>query len=198
MTPEAKPESTAATDTGERTDLAPTIQERTSQGRTSDQTGNVKGVRHGLKSNPALGSLRLAMGNLPKGMRKVELAALSFRKALEAAVADRHGCISLVHALAVNTAARWERHAALCLRWLREHEKELTHGERLAYSREIAQASGYRDKAVAQLRLDAAAIDAIAALYRDVDPTPASMPERSPTAAPEASIATSPSPATED
>lgn len=125
--------------------------------------GNANRLTHGLDSH------RLILGSLTRRRRgsdtpeqtaerrslaKVEQQALAFRATLEQAVVETHGSISLTHACLVATASRWERHAMLALRWLREQHAELTAAERLTYSREIATASANRDKAIERLRLD--------------------------------------------
>lgn len=142
------------------------------------QPGNANRVTHGLRSRQPF---RLVLGKLPKAMARVEIDAQHFRRALEQATLDRHGEIDLPKSGLIATAAAWQRHSALCVRWLREHEAKMTHAERLSYSREIATASANRDKAVAALRLERTAQDALDALYsspvaatRDVAPSSAS------------------------
>lgn len=117
---------------------------------------NMNHFGSGLNSDPAIGQLRLKMGSLPPSLLRVERAANQFRRALENAVELAHGRVDMVAALAINTAARWERHSLLALRWLRDHHATMDDADRLRYSKEIAKASAERDKAVTQLRLSAA------------------------------------------
>lgn len=138
--------------------------------------GNRNALRHGLYA----ASHRLTLGTLPDGLRSVQDDAYAFRAAIEAAVVDAHGAISLTNACLIATASRWERHGALCLRWLREQHGELAPGERLSFSREIARASAERDKAIERLRLERTTGDwyddylagrTTAAITADVAPT---------------------------
>ena len=120
----------------------------------SGKHGNANRLSHGRRSSPAVGLVRIELGSLPDSLQRVERQALAFRRLLENAVVEVHGQVSLPHALAINTAARWERHGNLCLRWLREHEATLTPEQRIGHSKAIADASTNRDKAVASLKLD--------------------------------------------
>lgn len=148
----------------ERTAIERTPKTRTRKTRTGGgQPANANATTHGLRSRQPL--TRLTLGTLPKSMRRVEIEARDFRAALEAAVIDRHGEIDLPKAGLIATAAAWQRHSALCVRWLREHEAKMTHAERLSYSREIATASANRDKAVVALKLERTAQDVFDALY---------------------------------
>lgn len=125
--------------------------------------GNSNALTHSLRSH------RLILGKLTRRKRagetaaeqqarrslaKVEQQAADFRAMLEHAVIDVHGSISLAHACTLATAARWERHAMLALRWLRERHDALDDAQRLAFSREIARASAERDKAIERLKLE--------------------------------------------
>lgn len=114
---------------------------------------NANALTHGLDSDPEVGRQRLTLGALPRSLRRVERDAYAFRIALEEAVSLAHGRIDFAAACAVNTASRWERHALLATRWLRERGEAMDDAGRLAYSREIARASAERDKAVASLKL---------------------------------------------
>lgn len=196
------PETPTAADTAERTAIERTPQTRTRKTRTGGgQLANANATTHGLRSRQPL--TRLALGTLPKSMRRVEIEARDFRAALEASVIDRHGEIDLPKAGLIATAAAWQRHSALCVRWLREHAETMTHAERLSYSREIATASANRDKAVAALKLERTAADVFDALYATpaiADVPPAAGAERSPNGAvgDVAADSTSPSPPQED
>ncbi|MDX1945220.1 MAG: hypothetical protein SFU86_07425 [Pirellulaceae bacterium] len=64
--------------------------------------------------------------------------------------------MGVLDAAVINTAARWEQHALLATRWLRISFDQLSHDQRLNFSREIARASSERDKALRELRLNAA------------------------------------------
>lgn len=124
---------------------------------------NANRLTHGLDSAPEIGRQRLALGKLPTSLARCERAANAFRRALEDAVELAHGRIEFAAALSINTAARWERHSLLAMRWLREHGERMDDAQRLAYSREIARASTERDKAVERLKLQPEAQLTIAA-----------------------------------
>jgi hypothetical protein len=119
------------------------------------QPGNTNAIRHGLKS-----------GKLPKGAEYIEHRLNQFRRTLEEAVLTVRGEITIDDAACIQTAIRWERHATLAQRWLTKQYDELKPLDRLSFSREIARASGERDKAIRALNLDRDRThDAIAALY---------------------------------
>ena len=91
--------------------------------------------------------------------------------ALETAVMDRKGEISLFDAGLVQTAMRWERHALLAQRWLKKEAANMTHSDRLAFSREVARASESRDRALKELGLARTSHDrVIADLYANSEP----------------------------
>lgn len=136
--------------------------------------GNRNALAHGLDSH------RLILGKLSRRKRpgeseaetfarrslaKVEQDAAEFRATLEMLVVEVHGSISLTLACRISSASRWERHAMLATRWLRERHHEMDDSQRLAYSREIARASAERDKAIAALCLEQTATDAWDAYY---------------------------------
>jgi hypothetical protein len=110
--------------------------------RPGPPLGSRNAMRHGLRSS-----------GLPKGCAKIERAINHFRRAVEDAVLDARGEVSLVDASYINSAYRWERHAQLAGRWLLLHGDTMSDGDRLSYSREVARASQQRDVAIAALNL---------------------------------------------
>ena len=82
-------------------------------GRSGPPKGNANALRHGLKA-----------GQLPADAKYIEWRMNDFRRQLEAAVLDAKGCVSLPDAAYVQTAMRWERHAALAQRWLTKQHDE--------------------------------------------------------------------------
>jgi hypothetical protein len=138
-------DSIPTADTGERTAIERTTLARTSDGRTERKR-----------------LTRLALGELPADMRGAGKSAAALRLALESAVVEAHGSISLTHACLIATASRWERHGAVASWLFRLHSADMTHDQRLTYSREIARASAERDKAIERLRLER---DPLASLY---------------------------------
>ncbi|HUY32858.1 MAG TPA: hypothetical protein VMV69_08760 [Pirellulales bacterium] len=145
-------------------------------------SNNANRLCHGLRGRPEVNAIRLALGTLPPSLARVERGVFAFRRLLEDATADTHGKIDLMHALAIQTACKHERHSALCLRWLREHEAKMTHEQRIKYSAEIAKASAERDRAIERLGLgertpqnEWAAFDALPAIAF-ATPTAPAMP----------------------
>jgi hypothetical protein len=112
------------------------------EGRSGPGKGNANAMRHGLKA-----------GKLPKDARYIEHQMNALRRQLENAVFDAKGAVGLVDAANIQTAVKWERHGALCLRWLRLEGSTMKPEQRLQFSREIARASAERDKAIAALEL---------------------------------------------
>jgi hypothetical protein len=115
--------------------------------------GNRNALRHGLKS-----------GQFPKDAKFIEVRLNVVRRNLEDAVVRTHGSVSEEHACYIQTAIRWEGHAAKAQRWLTKEDKNLTVSEKLQFSREIATASANRDRAISMLELgtaQATTIDAI-------------------------------------
>lgn len=111
-------------------------------GRSGPPKGNANNLRHGLKA-----------GKLPADAKYIEIRLNIVRRNLEQTVIAAKGEISLPDAAAIQTCIRWERHAALAQRWLTKQYEELKPEQRINFSREIARASGERDKAIASLQL---------------------------------------------
>lgn len=130
----------------------PAPKRRTAKGGAPALNGNA--LRHGLDSRPEVVAMRLELGTLPDSMKRVEGDVYAFRRLVENAVMEAKGSIGLIDAALIQTACRHERASRLALAWLRGHEGELSHAERLAYSKAIAEASERRDKAIAALRLE--------------------------------------------
>lgn len=107
------------------------------------QPANRNALRHGLRA-----------GRLPSDARYIENRLAKFRVRLEDAVLAARGTVTIIEAATIQTVLRWERHAALAQRWLRLHAAEMTHADRLSFSREVARASSERDRALASLSLD--------------------------------------------
>ena len=122
---------------------------------TGAPRGNSNSMRHGLRA-----------GKLPPKCQYIEHQMNRLRRELEDATMKAKGRIDLADAANIQTAVKWERHGALCLRWLRIEGDNLKPLERLQFSREIARASTERDKAVERLDLGRDPVElAIARLY---------------------------------
>lgn len=117
--------------------------DRTSRGRFAK--GNKVNMKHGRYSY-------LAMGRAPQGCEYIGRLVGQFRKALEAAVTEKHGEVALYHAALIQSACRHEGRAQLLTRWLRLCD-ELSYADRLATLKEVGAASDARDKALKAIGL---------------------------------------------
>ena len=106
------------------------------KGRSGSPRNNRNAMRHGLRAS-----------QLPKDCKFIELRCNGFRRMLENAIIKAKGEVNINDAACVQTALRWERHVALAQRWLTKQYDVLKPVDRLTFSREIARASGERDKA---------------------------------------------------
>src|SRR5690349_7819310 len=77
---------------------------------------NTNGLRHGRYSRRVIPS-----GGLPPGCGYIRRVSNQLSRQLESAVIAVHGEITLVAAATISTACRFERHAQLAQKWLREH-----------------------------------------------------------------------------
>lgn len=113
--------------------------------RRDFEHGNVQNqnaMRHGLRSS-----------RLPKGCERIQRDLNELRRALEDAVFDTHGCVDARAALLISSAVAWERHRRLADRWLRVNYSELSHSDKINYSRESARAATERNKVLESLKL---------------------------------------------
>jgi hypothetical protein len=142
-------------------------QEHNGKRRGGPPLGSRNAMRHGLRS-----------AGMPKGCRRYESQLNDLRRQLEDEVLEVHGRVSLVHALAILTAMRWERHAVLAARWLRLEGEQMSPSDRLNYSREIARASAARDVAIKELGLTRRNSDIWQTLHLPNDDECTRVPER--------------------
>jgi hypothetical protein len=112
--------------------------------------GNVNRLTHGLRS------VRISNGKYPKEFSYIGKLAGQLRNQLEAAVVVLRGEVSLYSAGLINTAVRWECHARLCQRYLR-NGKDSPLAVKVDLSRDIARSSERRDACFKLLGLDRAA-----------------------------------------
>jgi hypothetical protein len=127
-------------------------------------SGNKNRVTHGL----------CGIG-WPDGTEHDRRRVGQFTRALTIAVLDAGGTLDVPTVATIQTAARHERHARLCGRWLRE-AVELTIDQKRSLSLDVARASESRDRAIRELNIGSkahadpwAAIDAIAASSQSDD-----------------------------
>ncbi len=121
---------------------APVVGSSTERRAVGGQQGNRNAQRHGLRS-----------AKLPKDSKYIEYTLNALRLALEAAVLDSHGAVTVTHAALVQSAVRHERRAALAERWGRV-KPDLTLSEKLSIEREIGNATDARDRCIERLKLD--------------------------------------------
>lgn len=116
----------------------------------------------------------LTLGSLPPGAGYIKRITASLRDAVERAVVDAKGEIGLVDAAVVQTLIRWERHALLAQKWLRNEIESLSPSDKIRFSAEIARASAERDKCFARLGIDktAAELDPWANIFDLPPPAP--------------------------
>jgi hypothetical protein len=105
-------------------------------------------MRHGLQS-----------GLLPDGCSFITKQLSTFRRATEAAVLSQRGCLGVYETACVQTACEWYSHCLKARRWLRIAFDELSHDQRIAFSREAARALSERDRVLKNLGLDATGDD---------------------------------------
>jgi hypothetical protein len=102
----------------------------------------------------------LALPQCGAAVESITRRVKSFRRALEAAVIDARGGISLTDACAISTACAAERHLSLCAAWLKRDADKLTPSERLQHSKGMLEGSEKRDRAVQSLKLPGGASEA--------------------------------------
>jgi hypothetical protein len=88
------------------------------------------------------------------------------RAALETAVREQSGEVSIVAAATIQSAVRHETVALLAARWLRQRAEAMTDADRLNYARAIAAASDARDKCIKTLGIERSKADVWAAIYQ--------------------------------
>lgn len=109
--------------------------------------GNTNAARHGMTIS------RLSLGNMPPRWANVGRVCSELRRALENAVAELRGEVNLTDAATIQTAVRYERHAQLAQKWLRDNP-DMAVDVRMEFSHAIAHASSQRDKAIKALGID--------------------------------------------
>ena len=146
--------------------------------------GNLNAARDGLAIT------RLCLGTLPAAWANIGRVCADLRRALEDAVVERRGKVTLSDAFTIQTACKWERHGMLATKWLRDNP-EMPPRERLDFSREIAKASEARDRAVKALEVDPRDVDPWEEMWRaqvglDEGPDPGVLVANAATATPQA------------
>lgn len=124
---------------------------------------NRAAITHGVRAF-------LATGSLPRGASYIRRNLNQFQDALEAAVIDRKGEVSLYSSCLIQSAIRHEGRASLMQRWLRVNEGELTINMQIHVLKEIGAATDARDKCLKSLGLDDADMrdNILEALYGSV------------------------------
>lgn len=107
----------------------------------------------------------MTIGALGKGNGHIVVSLRQLRAALESAVTEQYGEVSLLHSAYINTACRHERTAQLSQRWLKENP-DLPLADRLNLVRGIGAASDARDRALEKLKLGTKPADLWADLHQ--------------------------------
>lgn len=113
------------------------------------QPNNLNAAKNGTKLS------RLTLGELPKELTRVKRLARQYRRELETACVDVHNEVSVTHGHLIDEAAVNEQHAAVCRWLLNQRIEKMSVADILSCSREITKAKANRNRAVAQLKLDA-------------------------------------------
>ena len=124
--------------------------------KTGAPQKNRNAMRHGLRA-----------GQLPKGASYIKRDCDALRRVIEDVLLAKHGEIDIYKSALIQTAIRWERHAMLVQRWLRKEVDDMNAMERIAYSKDIANASTNRDKCLKELGLHMDRNNVFDALYAD-------------------------------
>lgn len=116
---------------------------------------NKNAYRHGLRQQGDRGDRRLlVLPSSPPSDRWADRLVEGLRRKWEEAVIAQKGQLSRADEEAIQTAAKWELHSIRAGLWLKRDSKALTHAERMTASREVAEASERRDRALAKLGID--------------------------------------------
>ena len=97
---------------------------------------------------------RLVLGKLPRKLQRLERGINQYREALETAVVERWGEISIADAHSINLAATAELQAAIAYWALRQRADSMSTADTLACGEAITKARTKRNQAVAALKLD--------------------------------------------
>jgi hypothetical protein len=114
----------------------------------------------------------MASGVLPAGCSHVVKQLNTFREVIERAAIERRGELDAFTIAGIQTAVSWYRHALLARRWLKNAFDELSHDQRLHFSREEARALAERDKTLKSLGLDRCEHDGPGTLYATLPDVP--------------------------
>lgn len=134
-------------------DVAPAKPKRP---KTGAPQGNKNAYRHGLRQSGDRGDRRLlVLPSSPSRDRWADRLVDALRRKWEEAVVAQKGQLSRADEEAIQTAAKWELHSIRAGLWLRRDSEKITHAERMTASREVAEASERRDRALARLALGA-------------------------------------------
>ncbi len=123
--------------------------------------GNINAMKNATRSTVR----RLVVGEFPKQLNHVKIEGRKYRLALENAVLDAHGEVTITACHLIDTASSATVHAGICRWLLRQKISTMSTADILACSREMLRAKQARDIAVRQLKLDRDDRNVIDALY---------------------------------
>lgn len=118
-------------------------------GRSGAPKANLNSTRNGTRLT------RLTLGEMPKAMRVQQSAVRKYRRALETLVIEAHGEIGPVDSHLIDEATTAEVHAAVCRMLLKTRIETMSVSDVTKCSEQILKSKGVRNRAIAQLHLDA-------------------------------------------
>lgn len=119
-------------------------------GRSGPKPGNLNAARNGTH----VARHRLTVGNLPKELLAVRREGRAYRRALESAVIEAKGLISVTDAHHIDSATAATIQAGICRHLLRTKIKEMKTTDVLNCTQAMTRAKQARDAAVKALNLD--------------------------------------------
>jgi uncharacterized membrane protein YcaP (DUF421 family) len=133
-------------------------------GRSGPKPGNLNAA----KSGSALARRRLTVGNLPKELLAVRREGRAYRRALESAVIEAKGEITVTDCHHIDSATGATIQAGICRHLLRTKIGEMKTADVLNCTQTMTRAKQARDKAVLALALDRdQSADLVNLLYGD-------------------------------
>ena len=132
--------------------------------------GNLNAARNGNKlANNKAGIRRLTVGEFPASLNHVKIEGRRYRRALEDAVVDAHGEVTVTAAHSIDTAAGAVVHGGICRWLLRNKIDTMTTADILSCSRELLKSKEARNRSVKALELDRDDQDELNTLYTTLE-----------------------------
>ena len=129
-----------------------------------------KGNLNAIRNTTRLPIRRLVVGEFPAALNSVKIEGRKYRRALEDAVLDVHGEVTIMAAHWIDSASAATVHCGVCRWLLRQKIDTMTTADILSCSREMVRAKQSRDRCLVLLKLDANGRDVLDALYGPAEP----------------------------